>query len=178
MQHNKDVETHTLLLASLRMESLDALNNPPSLFYWSRHYLCILRIHFCHLWRGPSLRRNFFNSRMHTAEKKCKLPILSYHRETQQIRRCHFGISLIYLHFPSGLYRLWGFSYFYVCVWGMRVHKKAEPKHYCSCATFAGRAGRKKTQKKTRSPHLISALIDNEWIQTLAWSKHLAEGEP
>lgn len=31
--------------------------------------------------------------------------------KTQQIRWCHFGVSLIYLHFPSGLYHQEGFSY-------------------------------------------------------------------
>lgn len=39
---NKDVETHTLLLESLREGSLGSLNNPPSLFYWSQRCLCIL----------------------------------------------------------------------------------------------------------------------------------------
>lgn len=100
MQHNKDMITHTPLLESLRMESLDALNNPPSLFYWSQHYLCILHIHSCHLWRGPSLCRNFFNSRMHTTERKCKLPILSSHRKTQQIRRWHFWHIVNLSSFP------------------------------------------------------------------------------
>lgn len=85
---------HTLLLKSARIKSLDSLNNQPSLFYRSQHYLCILAFPPAVFHSAPPSIRFLQEQEAHCSMKR-KLPILSHHRETQ-IRKWHFAFREAY----------------------------------------------------------------------------------